>query len=116
MYTLSKHASINRAHTNDVILPHEENHGITSGWPMHCSAVHDSECMACTPVAGAGCQQSPCKGLHRERVVVSHTRVGHTWGPATGWSKSQLPGTGCMGCAGHRKPLRLRWFSSTCVC
>ena len=48
---------------------------------MHCSAVHDSECMACTPVAGAGCQQSPCKGLHRERVVVSHTRVGHTWGP-----------------------------------
>ena len=29
MYTLSKHASIKPSNTNDVILPHEENHGIT---------------------------------------------------------------------------------------
>ena len=29
VYTLSKHASIKLSNTNDVILPHEENHGIT---------------------------------------------------------------------------------------
>ena len=40
MYTLSKHVSINRANTNNVILPHGENHGIS----LRClKQVHDEK-------------------------------------------------------------------------